>query len=224
MDEETRKQNLEKAREIRQSRYQTKIHASPHKEEIDKMIVDNRWSSRMVVKELERKYPNEDHPSDRAIDNYRTKYLPEEILKNARSSQLTEELREKIVNQFDPAMEGLILWSFSRRMMDKAQDMLDKTPVPPKFAIDLSKTLNDTYKTLCEEWIRLGLSDSKPQEFNVNLNRVYDPKDLEETESKISKLRSEIKRIEEEAGSRKDEGDGDSGTTGDDKGEGEASS
>src|SRR5579884_4050749 len=95
-DPDIARKNFRSATEIRQQGFKTKIHASPYRQQIDDWLISYRWSARQIVNELNRLYPNQDHPSQKAIDNYRRKYLPKE-LRASRSYQtdiLTTQLRE----------------------------------------------------------------------------------------------------------------------------------
>jgi len=187
--------NLEKATEIKRSGFKTKVHASPHKDEIDEWIIERRWSSRMIANELKRLYPNEDHPSARTIDNYRRKYLPKEYHKAVKSTLYPEELRKKLAKQFDPAMEGIKLWSLVTQMIESANKTLGKTSIVPKFAIDLVKASADVYKTICEEFARLGIIKEVPPEIQITEKKMYDPEEFKRKVEKFVLLQKEIERI-----------------------------
>lgn len=190
--------NLLEAHEIRKSGYKTKIHISPHKTEIDEWILVRRWSSRVIVNELRRLYPNENHPSDRAIDNYRKKYLPVEMAKTGPITAYSGELRDSLLKQFEPAKDGLKIWALVCKMLAAADKLIDKTGVVPKFVIDLVKVVGEVYKILCEEWARLGLVKTVPTELSITENKQY-----ESTESvkarigRILSLNTEIDAVRE---------------------------
>ena len=91
---------------IVKSGYKTKIHAlehcpickGNHKEQIDRYIIEYRWSSILVSSHLRKRFPQCNIPSNRAIDNYRRHYLPNEPGRVSNSK-----LTDGIIVQVKPA-------------------------------------------------------------------------------------------------------------------------
>jgi len=203
------KKNLQEAMRVKKSGYPTKVHFSPHKDEIDEMIIEKRWSSKTIVNELKRRYPGEYHPSDRTIDNYRKKYLPNELLKTCQYSHLTDELKENLKKQFEPALEGIELWNFVKKMINNSSELIEQTKAIPSFAINLVRVASDAYRTLCDEWARLGLSKTVPTEINLTEKRAYDEKELNQKIGRIIALKRRIDELERRSKEIDDRTDGD---------------
>jgi hypothetical protein len=190
--------NLLEALEIKKSGYATKIHASPHKKEVDLWIMDFHWSSRHIVNELKRLYPNENHPSDRGIDNYRNKYLPKEFARGTRMTKYSEEIREKLIKEFDPAVEAKELWVKTRNALDVAMKVMEKTSVPPKFLIDLLKVCGENLVKCYEIYKSLGLVSNVPTEISITEKRVYDPEELKSRFNKLLEITRQLEGINKE--------------------------
>ncbi|MHA1305233.1 MAG: hypothetical protein ACTSPI_16155 [Candidatus Heimdallarchaeaceae archaeon] len=210
------KKNLEEAMAVKKSGFKTKVHASPHKEEIDEWIMVRRWSSKMIVNELKRLYPNEKHMSDRAIDNYRKKYLPAEFAKSGGTLTYPTELRDSIIRQFDAPMEGIKMWKKVLDALESMEKIVKKTGVVPKAYVDMLKIAAEWYTRICNEFKDVGLMKRLPQESSITFKdeRGYDSQDAKETIKRISTLKREIRMLAElvEEDDKKDTGDEKAGT------------
>ena len=74
--QDVRRQNLQKATQVRQSEFRTLIHALPPKikARID-YYLKARFSPRRVLAEVCYEFPNADLPSPKTLENYRNKYF-----------------------------------------------------------------------------------------------------------------------------------------------------
>jgi hypothetical protein len=212
--------NLQKATAIRKSGFKTGIHASPHKAEIDKWIIENRWSSKVIVNELKRLYPNEEHPSARAIDNYRRKYLALEYIRAAKETTFLPEIKKEIQEKLDVAKEAYDLWSKTKKALDKAMETMEKTNIPPGFLIDLLKVGGQNFQIVTDIYARLGLIQSVPiTEVSIIEKKVYEPGELQAKIERIIQLTRRIEEIKRRV-SESDEGTSQPGGNREDTGQG----
>lgn len=193
--EKTDIKNLQEANQIRQSGFPTKIHASPYKKQIDEWIVKHRWSGKMIVKELHRLYPQHNHPSDRAIDNYRKKYASMEYIRSAKPTNYPDEVINDFVKKFDPVKEGVELWEQTKKALTKVTEFMDKTQVPTKIQNDLLRTAGMNFQVVCDRFAKSGLINEKPQ-FDENgeptKDREYSAGEIKRRITEILTLKREI--------------------------------
>lgn len=163
---------------VKSSGFRTSVHANPHKDEIDELILKYHWSSEEIVKYLKSKYPNETFPHPKTIDNYRRRYLAEEHIKTFRTIRDVDKLIEDILNKFNPAMEAIELWEDSKTTLKKSLQIMEQTGIPPRFLFDAFKTSLATFQNVLDVMYRLGLigkgeeiiHNPTLQMFNVVLN------------------------------------------------------
>ena len=127
---------LEKGRKIREAGFKTAIHASPHKDKIDNWILEKSWSSRTIVNELNRLYPDEEHPSYKAIDNYREKYLQtggeiKGLLQNSSKENLLKlsDYIKQFHDEIDELFKGVVV---ARKRIYFMVETEEKTKIPMK--------------------------------------------------------------------------------------------
>lgn len=190
--------NIAEATEVRKSGYPTKIHASPHKAEIDDWIVTRRWSSNMIVNELKRLYPDENHPSNRAVDNYRHKYLPLEFAGvRAKVVDYPQQIIDEIMKSFNPAVEGVALWQKTKKVLDETMKMMENLKIPPKILNDLLKTAGTNFSIICDVFASVGLIEKKPTELSLTHKKEYGGiEDIREQYQELEGIIAAIERIE----------------------------
>jgi len=167
------RKNLLEAQKLKASGFPTKIHASPHKDLIVKWLLDSRFSSRIIVNELKKVCGNEEctegHPSDRAIDNYKIKYLPNEVRDLGRVG-IVDEIIEKIKNEFDPVYELMELYreqvyriSLDRKHEDSVKKLF------PHLKDEYTVALN-ILKELTQVMFDIGALQKRPTVAELNVN------------------------------------------------------
>lgn len=103
--------NLQKAKDVKESGYATLVHASPHKDKIDDMLINKRWPPRVVVNELYKIDPDGKHPSYKSVENYRDKYIDAET-----AIRVGPDIKEKYIGamgEFDVYLETLTLYKMT---------------------------------------------------------------------------------------------------------------
>ena len=179
-DPDIARKNFRTATEIRQQGFKTKIHASRYKDQIDDWLISARWSARQIINELNKLYPNQDHPSRKAIENYRRKYLPKEI-RASRSYQtdaLAVKLREEVLRDFEPAIEGIQQWKRLQAIVERMEAGSASSKTVNKNYIDLLKTVGQFWVELTNSLQKLGVFAKQYPQSDSPESSEYDPKEV----------------------------------------------
>lgn len=182
---------LEKGRKIREAGFKTAIHASPHKAEIDNWIMERKWSSQAVVNELDRMYPKEDHPSSRALDNYREKYLEAgtEVKSLIRDSSKENLLRlSGFIKSFhDEIGKALKNLKIARERVDLLKDTEKTTGVPMKARSEAIKIYFEALKVVTSVLQAAGVL-AMPLEGIISSQEEIDITDLDRVQKEIARI------------------------------------
>lgn len=139
--------NLNKAIEIKRSGFDTKVHASVMKPEIDKMLLEGK-KPREVANWLSVNAPDSDNPSEYSIENYYMRYLIPEM--KMKKDPRVEKLIKSVNDEFDIVFEMIALYrdQMSRISMDRKHEINVNKMFPHlkeemKIALDILKSLSD---------------------------------------------------------------------------------